>query len=670
MSIIYKVNGVTLTNRVRLLDEGGSFVTAANRGELGTGGVTIDDPGSTLTITGWQTFTVDDDEAFPDNRIFTGYIAERPVGRGGRMVVGSDRTHSCTILDLNALLHVHVLHANAAKRAAESDNARVAYLLTSEALSSLVVDSGLVSSSSPINFLASDLRRSFADDVINAMAPIAGKNFFVYRDPTTGNASLFYDAYQAAVNSSGLKLSNVSTDVDNVTTFGPSMDATDEIQPNEVYSGVSYGWQGAPLYVTSATTAAAFFGGINGRDSVYDTDRVGHLATAQSEAIRYLNVHSTETHFLTCRVVLPSGKATQIKAGQRIQVKFSHLADFTSFTWVRIIRCGARPVAPQFWELVLELWVPQVPVTDALIPAAGIVQTISGQSTGAGAAATFGAPVTAGNLLVIAFAERNGGTAVAATTLSSVNKTDIVGPFRPFTGFGSPTYAVIRTGDAAGADAAAIGYRVATGDEQTLFIGAQNCSFTIWELSGASVTGVEMLSTSSHVASTGKSLGAFSAPGSLQLGVHLWDIDDGANPSQTVGTGWTQDQQTATGSGGPLLHPGALQMHGTAATIATITGTAYEWGGLAIAFPGGGTSLPATGQAIATETPAGTINASNTAFTTAGSFIELPTLTLRVYHDGIDETSHISAYDGTAGTFSLDYAPSYGSVITVQYLST
>lgn len=365
MTIEYRVNGVLLTSRVRLLDEGSGFVSAAERGAIGTGGVLIDDPDGDLTINGWQSFTVDDTEAFPDNRVFTGVIADRGIGRGGRFKVGAGRVHDCSILDLNYLLHIHLLRTNAAKRAAETDVVRVAWLLTSEGLSGLVTDEGLVSTSNAINFLASDLRRRYPDDALTEVAPVAGKNFFVYRDVASGNAALFYDKNTASVWASPLRISNVPADVDGTTTFAPDMDANLERSPQDQYGGVSYGWLGDPIYVQSATTISTM-GFL--RDGVYDTNRVGLLATAQAQAQSFLNTRATETDIISFSVILPSAKVNQIMAGMEIDVKFSHLPGYSSgFTTTRIRRRGAIPISPTHWKLALELWALPTPVDDATL---------------------------------------------------------------------------------------------------------------------------------------------------------------------------------------------------------------------------------------------------------------------------------------------------------------
>lgn len=657
MTITYKVNGVAMTNRVRLLDEGSGFVTAAERGAVGSGGVLIDDPASALTINGWQTFTIDDDEAFPEPRVFTGYIADRGIGRQGRMRSGTDRVHDCTVIDQNALLHTKVLHANAAKRGAESDVARIAYLLTSEALSGIVYDEGLNSASNAINFLESDLRRGFADDAISAMCTVAGKNFFVYRDTGTGLPALFYDKDDAAVYSSTLRISNVSTDVDGSVTYAPSRDAVLTRTPENQYGGVSYGWKGAPLFVTSAATIASM--GLE-RDGVFDTDRVGLLATAQSESVRWLNQHAAEVDTIAVTIIVPSAHVNDVYAGQRIQVKFQHLPGYTSFTWTRVRRRSVKPAAPQFWEMRLELYVPPVAATDAAASApAAILQSTSAYFS-TGGLLTLTNPVTPGNILIYQQSVRNN-SAVSPKAGSAV------GPTRAFTNLIAPV-------SLAPGDTLTFGYRSATGDEQSLWFGVNDVVVIVYEVSVISVADC-IAATGATAGGVGvtKTIGTLaSGAGHVALMGIITNQDGDATNSEVPGAGWTEAAERGTGSGSDG-HPHTELAYAVApagSLPAVVVGANKGWAGIAIDIGGSSataTPLPTPGDPIQNETAGGTVNASNTAFTTAYGFITLPTSTLRVFDDGLDQTDHVSASDGAAGTFSLDYAPSYGSVIRTFY---
>jgi hypothetical protein len=80
--------------------------------------------------------------------------------------------------------------------------------------------------------------------------------------------------------------------------------------------------------------------------------------------------------------------------------------------------------------------------------------------------------------------------------------------------------------------------------------------------------------------------------------------------------------------------------------------------------PTGTPNPPATGQPSGFETPTGTINGSNTSFSTAFPFFEG---TLKVWVNGVDWTENIASVDGAAGTFTLTNAPKTNSDILVFY---
>lgn len=69
---------------------------------------------------------------------------------------------------------------------------------------------------------------------------------------------------------------------------------------------------------------------------------------------------------------------------------------------------------------------------------------------------------------------------------------------------------------------------------------------------------------------------------------------------------------------------------------------------------------------INSETPGGSVNSSNTAFTTARPYVSG---TLQVYINGLLQatTTHVTETSPAAGTFSLDTAPTTGDIVRVTY---
>lgn len=367
MTVEHRLDGVLVTNRVELVDGVEGLVTAAERGAVAAGGVIIDDPLGELDLTTWRLYTCDDTDATP-TRVYTGRAIDRTVGRLSKQFSGTARTWNCTLNDLNAELHRVLIRFidNDGKRLAESDVTRLNWLLGSRALSGIVWDEGLVSAAGACNLLAQDERRKFADDIISEWISVAGKNFYVYQDTASGHPALAYQHDESAYWAATIAISNAGDD-NGSTIFAPEPAvATHRGDPADgPFTGVDYGWKGDPIFAESAATIAAL-GGIR-REQVFDTDRVGHLATAQAEAIRWLNQHADETNTIPVVITVPSAKVNCAFAGQEISVKLINIPGMESGITCRIRRRDARPVAPGVWELHLELWAPRTAASDAAI---------------------------------------------------------------------------------------------------------------------------------------------------------------------------------------------------------------------------------------------------------------------------------------------------------------
>lgn len=587
MSQTFKANGVSLGTAAIRLGTINGLTTMAELGGVGTSNVIIDNPGGTVTIPAWKLFTDDEGlEAAGNQRIYTGYITKRSFRRrqNSSLIVGADNEISVDLSDLNELLTFKVITGTDADRPAETVSARITWLMASTYLTGIVYDNGFIAASS-VALDANNYTGQEPATVLADCAVAAHFNYFVYYHEANGQPSLWFDDSNTSANfDSGAFISNVLGDIDNAaivagtaTIFAPDLDAELARDPTRCYDGVYLPYKKGFVYVTDAMIGSNF----TYRDGTAPNSNVETPAAATVVANNFLLDNATEDDRITCTIRVAAAQANVVQAGQLVQFKATHLPGYATFQQMRVMQ---RSIAQsletdEFYQtqLILSPAAPVVPLS--------IVQTFADQSGDATVVtSSFTNPVTAGNILVAIRGRRGGGTAAIGNTPKMTNT---LGPARPFTFYGSPTYAEIRTGDIEGSDAMAVMWRIAIGDEQVLYWGdpsGPKTQLVVYELSGISnPAAASFLAASSQGPSGGKSLGTLSGTVTLALMGFLTDNNTTAL-DQTADAGWTADwnalDYTTTG------HPEIIYGHSTTSASPGITGTPEEWGGVAVGFPG------------------------------------------------------------------------------------
>lgn len=334
MGLTFKYNGAAVTGKINLADGIDGFTTAANMGELGTAEVDIEDSAGSADYIGWKTFSADE-SACSVPRVWTGFITDRPIVRlsPGQ---GAMRTWRCALVDLNAVFGFRAITGSDGKRPAETDLARIGWILGSPYLSTWLTDAGLVDlTNNPANFGAADYRHRYPLDVFNDVAGVSGKQFFAYWSDGAGAPALFYDRAADAVHDSTLRISNDPADA-NSTTLAPMGDVEITRSPQDAYDGIDYGYMGASIYRRDTSGSPPTPTG--GRDFVYQTDRVGKLATAESQAAAFLADHRVETDVVALTVAIPDSQINLLTEGMRLQLKLTHGPGYTSFVYTRVTR--------------------------------------------------------------------------------------------------------------------------------------------------------------------------------------------------------------------------------------------------------------------------------------------------------------------------------------------
>lgn len=351
----YGSTGDLNTDRIRL-GSGFSLTEAAESGTFAMSRVSVDDPAGNLNIVGHHAFRAIETACSWDT-LFRGYFADRTVKRADSMLTGAARRWDATVYDLNAALQFEVIRGNDAKRPAETDTARLAWALSSGFTGPISTDDSAVFGED-VDLDTQDYRGMTLADVLSDCAQATGANYFVAWDQTLAAPVLHYYQPVRAFNSSTLKISNVLGDVDGTTVFAPDKDAELTRDPSLVYSGLlmQYGDRASAfVYETNATVLAAIG---HKREATQADPSLSSAAKATRKANQWLDEAETERD--TIAVVLhkvPPAQVNLIRAGQRIQVKFTHLPGYSSYTWMRVQR---RTVAQDgdtqlFYALTLQL---------------------------------------------------------------------------------------------------------------------------------------------------------------------------------------------------------------------------------------------------------------------------------------------------------------------------
>lgn len=373
------------TDAVRLGNMGG-LIDAAEVGATGMCNIEIDDPLGDVghnsdAILGLKQFFVVEDACPPgDQRLWTGYILDRRYRRGqDSLRLGAARKIDVTLLDVNTLMTFRILTDPDVVRPPETVDERMAWFLAADPMSAVIFDNGFVDSSA-VDMDACDYTGQTPGDVLGDMALAAGFNYFLYYDETANQDSLWFaDSNTSTWYVSALSLSNDLADLDiaavnagTATIWPMAPDAELVRDPSRVYAGVFLPYSGGTVYRTETDVGLTTSDIYGFRDGAAPTANVKSAPTAEALADRLLleSASDAEDDRITCRVQLPASLATAIKAGQRLQVKATHLPGYEDFRWCRVLRRTVAQDNPTdaYYTVTLELS-PQAPAIGGILVA-------------------------------------------------------------------------------------------------------------------------------------------------------------------------------------------------------------------------------------------------------------------------------------------------------------
>jgi len=310
-----------------------ALAQSADVGEPAVSGLEIDDPNGSWNFAGLRSFYARETSAPSNNQIvWRGVIEDRRVSRADSFRTTTARRWSMDLVDYNWNLGKRVLVDADSKRPDETAGDRIRWLLASAAHVNLN-DYGHVTYPTD-QMEANDYRGQRATDVLADCAVETGYTFFCEYNEAHERPELFFFNPNSTTYTSTLKISNDYTDWDGVITFAPYEDAILTRSPTRIAYGVYLAYANGSVYVRNDTTGEQFAK----IDQTAPMSNVKHAARARRIATHFLNDNDEEDDRITCAIKVPAAQVNDLRAGQRLQVKFTHLPGYESFIYMRVLR--------------------------------------------------------------------------------------------------------------------------------------------------------------------------------------------------------------------------------------------------------------------------------------------------------------------------------------------
>lgn len=317
----------------------------AEEGSVALSSMIVDDPDGDYDIVGWRRAAVYEDLASASNTLIgLFWVADRKVIRGPHRNLAG-RQWVVSLADSNALLSFRVMTGADANRPAETDVARMQWLLGTNEMNRVTI-TDFVNTTGGVAMDAVDYRGQYTIDIVNDCAQASGKNFFIYdKDtPTGAGTAIWYDFASSTSYTSSLRLTNDASEVDNVLTFAITDDSELTRDPSRVYSGAYVRYDGGSVYDEDTSTSNFF----TRRDGVVPADNVKSNAKAAARATRYLAEMDTEDDRITCGVYLPAAKVNWVRHGQRVQFKATHMPGYEAYSYLRVLSRTVKEVSEEW----------------------------------------------------------------------------------------------------------------------------------------------------------------------------------------------------------------------------------------------------------------------------------------------------------------------------------
>jgi hypothetical protein len=415
MTLVYTYDGDVLTQKVKP-----SAVVLPQRAEMGEASfaaIPIEDPAAGLTMLGHRPFVVEESESTTQPRLFTGYTTQRDIGRSTErgLITGTDqRLQDTTLVDQNLIFNLRVISGTDGNRGEETWDTRLAWILESDYMDGLFGGdlTWIDSHANPMD--AADYRGALPsavfDDLVQRFE--GSLNYFAAWNPDTSDIEIAVFGVDDTTGDCPLRVSNVESDVDGADTFFLEKPAKLQREPDTTYSEVLVNFAHGSVFRSRASTAATYIR----RGTAINRPYTGKVSTAAAQAEEFLSLHASEVDRITCTMrTVPAASVGLVRAGQRMQVRFTHMPDYAAFTWMRIVGCQPVPTTDvgDWYDVQLELvarkFAPCDPAGTGPLALRQYTTTWVEDNENITTSATLSQAPVCGNVLVVFHAQRGGG---------------------------------------------------------------------------------------------------------------------------------------------------------------------------------------------------------------------------------------------------------------------
>jgi hypothetical protein len=326
----------------------------AEEGSVAMSTLMVDDPEGGINILGLRGITLTETaEASNQLVIFKGWTADRDVTRGDSMRTGAARLWAVQLTDSNSLISRRIMRGSDANRPAETDVARVQWLMTTSEFGGTVTNSTYISTSFPVAMDAVDYRNQSNQQILDDCAQASGKNYFIIWREEVSAFGLFYDFAGASPYRSAIRLTNILGYVDSDITFGVINEGTKlNRDPSRVYSGVVLPYVGGEVYVQNSAIAAEFVS----RDTMAPSVNVKTSAKATARANRYIFDASTESDVISTSFLVPLNAVNHLREGMQVQCRFAHMPGYgDGWNWMRVLRRTVTATSEEYYTVSVDM---------------------------------------------------------------------------------------------------------------------------------------------------------------------------------------------------------------------------------------------------------------------------------------------------------------------------